>query len=61
MSLNEAPPTYGPVGWFYNPAPKSEASLIAKAGTGEWNVHVAIFNDKKNWDSRFGKNYVFRF
>ncbi|KAJ3114016.1 hypothetical protein HDU96_002660 [Phlyctochytrium bullatum] len=49
----------GEVVWFYRPADPREVAIIPKPSETAWDIQVAIYNDKNNWDSKFGANYRF--
>ncbi|KAI8894360.1 hypothetical protein BC833DRAFT_652159 [Globomyces pollinis-pini] len=55
--LIDGPAKAGIISWFYTPAPNAEKELIAQAGKKDWNVELAFFNDKGDWDSIGGSNY----
>ena len=55
----------GYVGWWADTPKKEELDLFFFAydhgDANAWDVQVAFKDDKGNWDSRYGKNYQFRF
>ncbi|KAJ3316849.1 hypothetical protein HDU76_001514 [Blyttiomyces sp. JEL0837] len=61
--LLEGNATQGSIDWFYNPSPNNEAAVFANINgyNQQWNVQVAVFNEKGDWDSKFGQNYNFNF
>ncbi|KAI8854615.1 hypothetical protein BC829DRAFT_438936 [Chytridium lagenaria] len=58
--LLEGGPQQGYTDWFYNPAPEVESAMVANTGVA-WNVQVAVFNGKGQWDSKYGANFRFTF
>ncbi|KAJ3100855.1 hypothetical protein HDU97_001909 [Phlyctochytrium planicorne] len=63
--LVTGPPTKGYADYYYDPVPAKDLRLITPASTNfgqpQWDVQIAVFNAKGNWDSKFGANYRFTF
>ncbi|KAJ3102103.1 hypothetical protein HDU96_009735 [Phlyctochytrium bullatum] len=49
----------GSVGWYYNYPPDKDLAFLSGIQGSAWNVQVAVFNGKSNWDSKYGYNYRF--
>ena len=41
--------TQGYTGFFWYPAPQWEQDLISNATNQDWNVKVAIYNERNQW------------
>jgi hypothetical protein len=54
-------PGEGRIGYYWDPAPKAESDLIAKAQGQDWYVDLSFHDEQGNWDSKFGADYRFSF